>query len=230
MAVEIKTKGKFEILTPIEELKRQLLMIEKAGRTCYQSEKGEVTEESATRFVKMLLSREHESVIEHSSMTVKFSDVSRGLTHELVRHRLTSFSQESTRYVDYDEKTVMILPPHRNLDKRLDLGYGRKMNPMEMFDEIELFYRVLRKDGWTSEDARQVLPNALESEIVATANFREWRHIFKMRTAKSAHWEIRSVMNELLEEVRTIVPVIVNDFEVIGKDKNGLDYYEIKRR
>ena len=97
----LKDAGTYDILTPESELREQLLRIERAGRTCYQSEKSEITTATAEKFVRMILKRGHESVIEHSNMTVRFSNISRGFTHEMVRHRLCAFSQESTRYVDY---------------------------------------------------------------------------------------------------------------------------------
>ena len=100
----LKNAGTFKILTPKKELEEQLLRIEKGGRTCYQSIKKDITKSSAKKFVKMILGRGHESVIEHSYMTVQFSNLSRGFTHELVRHRLCAFSQESTRYVDYAQE------------------------------------------------------------------------------------------------------------------------------
>lgn len=238
MAEILDGKGKFTILTPEEELKRQFLGIEIAGRTCYQSFRGEVTPESAQKFTKMILRRGHESVIEHTSMSVLFSECSRGLTHELVRHRLGSYSQESTRYVDYakgsDEPDLdrfrmrCVLPPHQDVQKKVDLGDGRELSPVDMMNEIELFYRSLRRSGWVAEDARQVLPNALESDIVTTANWREWRHIFKMRTQKAAHWEIRSVMGDLLTRTKEIIPVVFNDFVEAGVDLHGLRYFEQK--
>lgn len=238
MAEILEGRGKFKILTPEEELKRQFLGIEIAGRTCYQSFRGEVTPESAQKFAKMILRRGHESVIEHTTMSVLFTECSRGLTHELVRHRLAAYSQESTRYVDYarggDEPDLerfrmrCVLPPHRDIQERVDLGDGRQMSPVKMMDEIELFYRSLRRAGWLAEDARQVLPNALESDIVMTANWREWRHVFGMRTQKAAHWEIRRVMGDLLTETQRIIPVIFDDFAETGVDANGLRYFEQK--
>jgi thymidylate synthase (FAD) len=233
-----KGTGSFKILTPKSELKKQLLRIERAGRTCYRSQTGKVTEETAINFLSMLLKRGHESVIEHSAMTVKFSHVSRGFTHEMVRHRLASYSQESTRYVDYakEGKTSSldldafeintIAPPHRNENEEVELEDGTTMTLMEMYDSIERYYRGLRKAGWNPEDARQVLPIGLEAHIVVTANFREWRHIFTLRTAKPAHWEIRSVLGALLKEVQTIVPAVFDDFSVAGKDVNGIEYFE----
>ena len=100
------------------------------------------------------------------------------------------------------------------------------MSISDMFAEYEKFYRALRKAGWPPEDARQVLPIGIKSQIVFSANFREWRHIFSLRTDKNAHWEIRSVMCNLLEKVQKIVPVIFDDFVEAGRDKNGIRFFE----
>lgn len=224
----LKGVGSFVILTPPEVLAAQILLIEKAGRTCYQSEKGPITVETATRFVRMLAKRGHESVLEHSILTVKFIGCSRGFTHEQVRHRITAISQESTRYVD-ESDFQCVVPPHRDENELMLLEDGRFMSFVQMLTEVERYYRALRKGGWVPEDARQILPTAIKSEIVITANFREWRHIFKMRTQKAAHWEIRALMCDLLEAVRKIVPVIFDDFVQAGVDKNGLRYYELAK-
>ena len=233
----LKNAGSFIILTPEKELRVQLLRIEKAGRTCYQSEKKEITTESAAKFVRMILKRGHESVIEHSNMTVQFNNISRGFTHEQVRHRLTAISQESTRYVDYAKEgkgpdlenfqLKCVVPPHRDENEKIALEDGRIMSISEMFAEYESFYRALRKAGWLPQDARQVLPIGTKSQIVISANFREWRHIFTMRTQETAHWEIRKVMGDLLEKVKTIIPEIFDDFvEAEKPDQNGLRYFE----
>jgi len=233
----LKNLGSFVILTPEKELQAQLLRIERAGRTCYQSEKKEITTESAANFVRMILKRGHESVIEHSNMTVQFNNVSRGFTHEQVRHRLTAISQESTRYVDYAKEgkgpdlenfqLKCVVPPHRDENEKIALEDGRIMSISEMFAEYESFYRALRKAGWLPQDARQVLPIGTKSQIVISANFREWRHIFTMRTQETAHWEIRKVMGDLLEKVKTIIPEIFDDFvEAEKPDQNGLRYFE----
>lgn len=235
----MKNAGGFTILTPISELKDQLLRIEKAGKTCYQSEKKEITEETAKKFIHMLLKRGHESVIEHSNMTVQFNNLSRGFTHEQVRHRLTAISQESTRYVDYAKEgegpdlerfqLKCIVPPHRDEDEKVLLEDGRRISIVEMFAEIEKFYRGLRKAGWVPEDARQILPIGIKSQIVISANFREWRHIFKMRTSKYAHWEIRGIMCKLLDYVKPILSPVFDDFVEAGVDENGLRYFEKKK-
>jgi thymidylate synthase (FAD) len=235
----LKSAGRFEILTPKEELQEQLLRIERAGRTCYQSEKKEVSLESAERFVRMILKRGHESVLEHSSLIVKFYDVSRGLTHELVRHRLCGFSQESTRYVDYAKEGEgpdldrfqlrCVVPPHRDEREKIKLEDGREMSASDMLAEIEKFYRGLRKGGWLPEDARQLLPQAIKADIVVSTNFREWRHIFELRTQQPALWEIREVLGNLLVELKGILPVIFEDFEEAGVDSNGLRYFQKKK-
>ena len=234
----LKNAGDFLILTPEEELRNQLLRIEEAGRVCYQSKTKKITEESAKRFVRMLIRRGHESVIEHSNMTVLFKNVSRGFTHELVRHRLCAFSQESTRYVDYAKEgggadlerfqIKFIIPPDKDESEKIELEDGRVLTVVEMLAEYEKFYRALRKAGWTPEDARQFLPIGTKSQIVVSANFREWRHIFTMRTEKTAHWEIRWVMSRLLEKVQKIVPVVFDDFLLAGKDKKGIPFFEKK--
>lgn len=235
MAQILQNQGSFEILTPLDVLTQQVVLIEKAGRTCYQSERGEPTVESAARFVRRLIRQGHHSVLEHSNMTVQFNNCSRGFTHEQVRHRLTAISQESTRYVDYAKGEVdleqfqlqCIAPPHREPHQRVDLGDGRAMSLAEMFAEVEKFYRALRRAGWVPEDARQILPIGTKSQIVISANFREWRHIFFMRTSKHAHWEIRKVMCDLLEAVQGIVPAVFEDFHEVGiLDKDGGRYFE----
>ncbi len=232
----LKDAGSFIILTPEEELRAQLLRIEKAGRTCYQSEKKEITEETSKKFVRMLIKNGHESVLEHSNVTVQFTNVSRGFTHELVRHRLAAFSQESTRYVDYAKEGTgpdlenfqikCIVPPHCDENRKVQLEDGRMMSISDMFNEYEKFYRALRKSGWAPQDARQVLPIGTKSQIVISANFREWRHIFEMRTQKAAHWEIRKVLCDLLETFQEIIPVVFDDFVEAGVDQDNLRYFE----
>jgi thymidylate synthase (FAD) len=224
----LRRAGEYEILTPKEHLEQQLLTIERAGRVCYQSEKGPITRKTASKFIRMLLRRGHESVIEHSSMTVRFSNVSRGFTHELVRHRLCAFSQESTRYVD-ESDLHFVVPPHRNVGVGIEVSAGpgdpEGWTPYAMVDHLEACYRALLQSGWKPEDARQFLPIGTRAQIVCTANLREWRHIFKMRTAKPAHWEIRDVMGRLLYETREILSPIFDDFYEVGYDKNGIRFW-----
>jgi len=216
MAEILKRKGYHRILAIMigSEGESPLQLIELAGRTAYQS-RGKITPFSAEKFVKMIIKRGHESVIEHSAMTVEFNNVSRGFTHEIVRHRLASFTQESTRYVDKSSFRVVI-PPDKDKDEKivtLKLPNEEELavSFQEWMDLNEQMYRGLRKKGWIPQDARQVLPIGITSQIVVTANFREWRHIFKLRTVPNAHWEIREVMGNLLKEVKEKVPVIFDD-------------------
>jgi thymidylate synthase (FAD) len=226
----LKNAGSFEILTPITELKNQLEIIKQSGMVCYQSE----SKKSTTEFISMLIDNKHESVLEHSNMSVQFNNLSRGFTHEQVRHRLTAISQESTRYVDYAKvgadvdldkfQLHCVVPPHKNEYDLVTLEDGRQVSMVTMFLEIEKFYRALRKAGWKAEDARQILPIGLKSQIVISANFREWRHIFTMRTSKAAHWEIRGIMCKLLEYVQPYLSPVFDDFK--RKETPDLIYYE----
>ena len=223
MAQILKNQGSHRILAIMSGTKGEnpLQLIELAGRTSYQS-RDKITNQSSAKFVEMLRKRGHESVLEHSCLTVEFNNVSRAFTHELVRHRLASFTQESTRYVDESDFKVVI-PPAQDKDEKLvelDLPDGMKIKVsfQEWMDLNEKMYRGLRKAGWKAEDARQVLPTGIKSQIVVTANFREWRHIFKLRTAPDAHWEIREVMVKLLEDVQKQIPIVFDDF-LIDKER-----------
>jgi len=216
MAEIMKNKGSHRILGIMTGMdgENPLQLIEVAGRTAYQS-RDRISDESAAKFVKMLRDRGHESVLEHSCMSVEFNDVCRGFTHELVRHRLAAFTQESTRYVDESDFKVVI-PPDKDADEKLvelNLPNGEKIKVSfkEWMDLNEQMYRGLRRMEWVPQDARQVLPIGIKSQIVLTANFREWRHIFKLRTSPAAHWEIRRVMTNLLKDVKKRVPVIFDD-------------------
>jgi len=232
----LKGEQSYVIQTSMEQLRDSLHHIERAGRTCYQSEKGAITNQTAEKFIRMIIRNGHESVMEHSSLTVKFFNVSRGFTHEMVRHRLSAFSQESTRYVDYAKdsgkldldrfETLFILPPNCDENEKVELEDGREMSAAEMLADYEKFYRALRRAGWYPEDARQLLPIGLKAELVVTANFRQWRHIFELRTNQRAHWEIRYVLGNLLSELKNLVPVVFEDFVEEGKDKKGISYYK----
>ena len=149
--------------------------------------------------------------------------ISRGFTHELVRHRLASYTQESTRYVDESDFRVVI-PPDKDSDEKLvELSLPNKEKIKISFGEWinlnEQMYRGLRKVGWIPQDARQILPIGIKSQIVITANLREWRHIFKLRCAPDAHWEIRRVIINLLKDVQQIIPIIFDDLKI---DKDNI--------
>lgn len=223
----------YEILTPWEFIHAQLKIIELSGRTCYKSE-DKITDESHVRFIDMLVNdKHHESVIEHSILTVKFY-VDRGVSHELVRHRIASFSQESTRYCNYskdkfDNQLTFIIPEWiRGINEgeyKLSLVGNRLF--CDDFEEVqvsnedivwfwsvannEIVYNDLITKGWKPQQARAILPNSLKTEIVISANFREWRHIFKMRTSNAAHPQMREIMIPLLEELRKNVPILFDN-------------------
>ncbi len=189
-------------------------MIERAGRTCYKSE-DKITEDSSEKFVKMLVDRGHHAMIEFGDIIVRFI-TNRGVTHELVRHRLCSFAQESTRYVKYDGEMEFIRP----VWMRSALNGHIKdyhLQCLESFDErvfisammdAEARYKSLLDAGWRPEQAREVLPNALKTEIVVKANVREWRHIFLLRTSLKAHPQMRGLMAPLQKELREKLPVL----------------------
>ena len=181
-----------------------LELIEQAGRTCYKSE-DKITNDSAKKFVLTILKSGHESVIEHVNASVKFI-TNRGVTHELVRHRLCAFSQESTRYVKYDGDMEFIKPVWwETSDEAPKFEWERAMKNAE-----EAYLNLLRQ-GWRPEQAREVLPNSLKTEIVVSANMREWRHIFKLRTSKAAHPQIRELMLSCLKGFRKEIPVLFDD-------------------
>jgi thymidylate synthase (FAD) len=206
-------------LSPDKELDGMgmLRRIEAAGRTCYKSE-DKITDDSAVKFVQNIMKRGHLSVIEHESISVRFI-IDRGVSHELVRHRLCAFSQESTRYVKYDGETEFIIPPWVNIQSNIDYLQGCPLNEaeyrwVESLKESEAAYCYLLKRGWQPQQARSVLPNSLKTEIVTTCNLREWRHILALRTSKAkAHPQIREVMVPLLAQLKQEIPVIFEDID-----------------
>lgn len=212
----LKNEGKAEIINIQGEISQNytgpLKIIEKMGRVAWQSQDKE-TPTSCEDFVRMLIKKGHESVLEHSSMTVLFSKISRGFTHEMVRHRLAAFTQESTRYVDKSDFEV-VCPPERDEKEHHDLEDRPSFTYRQWMKMNEAMYKALREAGWPAQDARQVLPIGIRTQIGVTTNLREWRHIFRLRTAKAAHWEIRTVMRDLLKQVQKRVPVIFEDIKV----------------
>ena len=179
--------------------------IELAGRVCYKSE-DKITDGSAEKFVKAIIRRGHESVLEHEKITVR-SVCDRGVTHEIVRHRIASFSQESSRYCNYSPDGKMggitfIKPCFWEEDSQEYKVWEQAMA------QAEASYNALLAMGAKPEEARDVLPNSLKTELVMTANLREWRHFFKLRCAKAAHPQMREVANMLLTKLQAEVPVI----------------------
>lgn len=184
-------------------------LIERAGRVCYKSE-CKITEESSGDFIRRIIDSNHYSVIEHASATFLFV-TDRGVSHEMVRHRIASFSQESTRYCNYSKgrwggELQFILPPLGN-DTSVDLVKKR-------LTEIESTYKSLIEHyGKTPQIARAILPNCLKTEIVVTANLREWRHIFQLRLSKAAHPQIRQVMSIAAEILLRKCPNVFYDMK-----------------
>ena len=195
-----------------------LTLIELAGRTCYKSE-DRMDDESSEKFVRMILKRGHESVIEHAHAVVKFV-FDRGVSHEMVRHRLCGFSQESTRYCDYSKKkrkqitgveecpSITFIKPcfWDEIDEKYNIWYQTMVL-------CERAYFRLRDGGAKPEEARSVLPNSLKTEIVVSANFREWRHIFRLRTSKFAHPQMREAMIPCFDEFVSRCAPVFEDIE-----------------
>lgn len=193
-----------DLLDGNEMLKR----IERAGRVCYKSE-ASITNDSATRFVKNIIRSGHESVIEHEKLTVKII-CDRGVSHEIVRHRIASYSQESTRYCNYyadkfGNELTFIKPYFWNKDFA---KYKIWENTMLY---IEKTYMELIEAGAKPQEARSVLPNSLKTELIVTMNLREWRHFFKLRADKAAHPQMRQIALPLLKEFQNEIPVIFDN-------------------
>lgn len=200
-------KAGFEI---IDELNGSEILkkIELCGRVCYKSE-GKIKEGSAEKFVTAIIRNGHESVIEHVSFTVKFI-VDRGVSHEMVRHRLASYSQESTRYCNYSkddfQSEITFIEPYYLVEG--SPGWVQWMLAMEAAEKA---YFNLLNIGHSPQEARAVLPNSLKTEVMMTANLREWRHFLKVRTSKAAHPQIREVAIPLLHELQRLIPVVFDD-------------------
>lgn len=188
-------------------------LIEQAGRTCYKSESA-ITPESAAAFVQKIVKNHHEAMLEHASMTVKFI-VDRGVSHELVRHRLASFAQESTRYCNYskdkfDGEVTFIQPLF------FEAGSVEYMVWKKMCQEAENTYLAMLQMNRTPQEARSVLPNSLKTEVIMTANMREWRHFFRLRAAGETgapHPQMAEVAVPLLREVQAYLPELFGDIK-----------------
>ena len=184
-----------------------LRIIERAGRICYKSE-GNIKDGSAEKLVRKLLESGHESVIEHYNVTVKFT-TDRGVSHELVRHRLASYSQVSTRYCNYAKDRfggeISVIQP--SFEDQISEGVWR-----DAVLRAERAYLTMVRDGIPPELARSVLPTCLATEIVVTANLREWRHIINLRSSERAHPQIRELMGMLLNVFKARLRLFFEDF------------------
>lgn len=204
-------KPGFEFMTPISA---QVIVehLERCGRVCYKSE-DRIAEGSAEKFLANIVKRGHEAVLEHFSFTVKFI-VDRGVSHEIVRHRMASYCQESTRYCNYSKdgfgNEITVIEP----------CFFEKGSPewtlwKHACEVSERYYFNLLDWNRTPQEARSVLPTSLKTEVVMTANIREWRHFLKLRTSAAAHPQIREVAVPLLHELQQLVPVLFDDIEEV---------------
>ncbi|MCI8948405.1 FAD-dependent thymidylate synthase [Candidatus Ventrimonas sp. KK005] len=196
-----------------QEINPVLVMkhIEKAGRVCYKSE-NMISDGTDEKFIKKILERGHESVIEHVSLTFRII-CDRGVTHELVRHRIASYSQESTRYCNYSKdkfgnELTFIRPCFWDDDCVQYKLWEQAMR------QVEESYFALIKEGALPQEARSVLPNSLKTEILVTMNLREWRHFLKLRTSKAAHPQMRQVAVMIYDILSEKLPIIFKDIEI----------------
>lgn len=193
-----------------QEIETEKIMkhIEKAGRVCYKSENN-ISDDSADIFIRNILKRGHESVIEHISITFKIV-CDRGVTHEIVRHRIASFSQESTRYCNYSQdkfgnELTFIKPCFWSEDsENFELW-------KDMMEKIEERYFELLGNKVSPQEARSILPNSLKTEIYVTMNLREWRHFLKLRTSKAAHPQMRQIAIMIYDIFAEKLPVVFED-------------------
>lgn len=223
----------YEILTPINGV-GILKFLEKIGRVCYKSEE-KITDNSYIPFITNIVNRGHHAMLEHFSISVKFI-CDRGVSHELVRHRVASFAQESTRYCNYgsDKKGMIFIKPcwftHDIIGEWTPIWNEKPLWEWNLSPEenerfealteaekiwftamvnLEESYNVVIED-WTPQEARSVLPNSLKTEIVVTANLREWMHILDLRAAPTAHPQMRELMVPLLIDFYTNIPILFN--------------------
>lgn len=217
----IKITPKIEILNKKNINGEEVLKtIEKVARTCYKSE-DKITEQSAKNMVKNLIIRGHEAMIEFYDITVKLT-CDRGITHEIVRHRMGSYAQESTRYCNYstdkfnNQLTYIDIYNGIMLDTKMKKYDVDKINSIieewqKACEDSEKHYLKMIELGATPQIARSVLNNSIKTEINIKMNLREWRHFFKLRADKSAHPQMREVSLKLLKEFKKIIPIVFDD-------------------
>lgn len=198
---------KVELINP-PDYKTMLKTVEAAGRTCYKSE-GKIKDESAEPFVRGIIKRGHEAVIEHTSITIRFT-CDRGVSHEIVRHRLASYCQESTRYCNYSkgdfEHEITVVKP-----VNIYPGGNAEKVWLKACENAERAYFDLLDSDCTPQVARAVLPTCLKTELVMTANVREWRHFIKQRYSKAAHPDMREIARQLYELLAQHYPAFFED-------------------
>lgn len=198
----------FTVMTDINR-GRILKQLEQAIRVCYKSE-DRISEDSHVKIVEKVIDSNHLSTIEHENITVRFV-CNRGFTHELVRHRLASFSQESTRYCNYSKdkfgNSLTFIRP-----ANFDIWTGLQQNLwLDAMKDAEASYLAMIEAGAKAQDARGVLPIDIKTEIVMTTNLRHWREVLKQRTSPAAHPSMRQLMVPLHEEFMRILPEIFTE-------------------
>lgn len=209
-------KPKVEILDRIDG-DQVICDIARVARTCYKSE-DRINREADRKLVKRLIESKHEAMLEFVDVTVKFT-TDRGVSHELVRHRMASFAQESTRYCNYSKdkfnnELTFIIPSWAEVNKLGEIVADDKeafYDFKRALEMAEAFYLSLIAKGWTAEKARMVLPMSIKTEINMKANLREWRHFFKLRCHKTAHPDIRVLALDLLKQMHEQIPIIFDD-------------------
>lgn len=214
-------KASFEVETPYEEIARTNTILEKIGRTCYKSE-NKITSSSADAFIEMLVEKGHWAMLEHRSVSIRFI-CDRGVSHEIVRHRVASYAQESTRYCDYSKSkfdgSIAVINMKDVMAMEVGKVHDGAMITLEHATEwlhiwtsairdAEEAYIKLRKAHCPAQLARSVLPNSLKTEIVVTMNLREWYHFFTLRTAAAAHPQMQELTIPLLRRFQEWFPMI----------------------
>ena len=212
-------KAGYEILDEIDE-KEVMKKIERIARVCYKSENA-INDKSAEKIVKSLIKNKHDAMLEHYSFSVKFI-VDRGVSHEIVRHRMASYAQESTRYCNYGGTGVTFIEPcYLSAEESCDDNARRAAKYVDWVTSCRMAeeaYTNMLNRGATPQEARAVLPNSTKTEIVMTANLREWRHFFKLRACGitgKPHPQMLEVAVPLLNEMKTLLPVIFGDLEAM---------------
>lgn len=200
---------RFDIMTPLPSGEDVVKFIEQCGRICYKTE-DKASDRSGEQFCQKRIDTGHESVIEHFGLTVKFT-CDRGVSHEIVRHRVASYSQESTRYCNYSGdrfgKEITVIRPCF-----LEEGTSAWNAWYDAMEHAEQVYFDMLNVGCSPQEARSVLPNSLKTEIIMTANLREWRHFFRLRTAEAAHPQMRELTIPLCQELQRRIPVFFDEF------------------
>jgi len=181
--------------------------LEKYGRVSHKSE-DRITSDSAHKFIAKIIKMDHESVLEHEKITVRII-CDRGVSHEIVRHRIASYTQESTRYCNYESQGIKIIEPlfFVNDPEKYKIWMGA-------MEACEKAYNDLISAGAKPEEARSVLPNSLKTEIIVTFNLRQWRHFFKLRCSQKAHPQMREIAIPLLKKFQELIPVVFDDIKI----------------